>query len=120
MASDAEIDLRRALESNEIIPYFQPLVELRTGLLTGFEVLARWMHPQRGMVAPDEFIPLAESTGMNGLLTGTLLRAVFAAAKAIPDHLTLSVNISLTQLNDLSLPRHVRSTAEQAAFPLHR
>jgi len=120
MAADDANDLRGALESNEIIPYFQPLVELRTGLLRGFEALARWQHPQRGLIPPNEFIPLAETSGLHGLLTGKLLTAVFAAAKDIPDHLTLSVNISLTQLTDLSLPRHIRSAAEQAKFPLHR
>jgi PAS domain S-box-containing protein len=120
MAADDAIDLRRALESNEIIPYFQPLVELRTGLLRGFEALARWQHPRRGLIPPSEFIPLAEKSGLHGLLTGKLLTAVFAAAKDIPDHLTLSVNISLTQLTDLSLPRHIRSAAEQAKFPLPR
>ena len=120
MAADDANDLRRALESNEIVPYFQPLVELRTGLLRGFEALARWQHPQRGLISPNEFIPLAEKSGLQGLLTGKLLSAVFSAAKDIPAHLTLSVNISLTQLTDLSLPRHIWSAAEHAKFPLHR
>ncbi len=120
MAPDDAMDLRTALEKNEIIPYFQPLVELRTGLLRGFEVLARWQNPQRGLILPNDFIPLAETSGLNGLLTGNLLRATFAAAKDIPSHLTFSVNISLTQLTDLSLPRHIRSAAEQANFPLQR
>jgi len=120
MAADDANDLRRALENNEIVPYFQPLVELRTGLLRGFEALARWQHPQRGLITPNEFIPLAEKSGLHGLLTGKLLSAVFVAAKDIPSHLTLSVNISLTQLTDLTLPRHICSAAEQAKFPLHR
>ncbi len=120
MAAEDANDLRRALEKNEIIPYFQPLVELRTGLLGGFEVLARWQHPLRGLIPPNEFIPLAEAAGLNGQLTGNLLRAVFAAARNIPKHLTLSVNISLTQLTDLSLPKHIRTAAQQAGFPLNR
>ncbi len=119
MANDAN-DLRRALENNEILPYFQPLVELRTGLLRGFEALARWQHPQRGLISPDEFIPLAEKSGLHGQLTGNLLHAVFDAAKDIPDHLTLSVNVSLTQLTDLTLPKHIFSAAQQANFPLQR
>jgi PAS domain S-box-containing protein len=120
MAADDANDLRRALENNEIVPYFQPLVELRTGLLSGFEALARWQHPQRGLIPPNEFIPLAEKSGLHGLLTGSLLRAVFAAAKDIPGHLAISVNISLTQLTDLTLPRHILAAAQQANFPLQR
>jgi PAS domain S-box-containing protein len=120
MAADDTNDLRRALENNEIVPYFQPLVELRTGLLSGFEALARWQHPQRGLIPPNEFIPLAEKSGLHGLLTGKLLSAVFAAAKDIPDHLTLSVNVSLTQLTDLTLPKHIFSAAQYANFPLQR
>jgi len=120
MAADDANDLRRALENNEIVPYFQPLVELRTGFLSGFEALARWQHPQRGLIPPNEFIPLAEKSGLHGLLTGKLLSAVFAAAKDIPDHLTLSVNVSLTQLTDLTLPKHIFVAAQQANFPLQR
>jgi PAS domain S-box-containing protein len=120
MAADDANDLRRALEDNEIVPYFQPLVELRTGFLRGFEALARWQHPQRGLIPPNEFIPLAEKSGLHGLLTGKLLTAVFAAARDIPHHLTLSVNISLTQLTDLTLPKHIFAAAQQANFPLQR
>jgi PAS domain S-box-containing protein len=115
-----QIDLRRALDDNQIVPYFQPLVELRTGLLTGFEVLARWQHPVIGTIYPADFIPLAEESGVMGQFTENLLRGAFAAATILPEHLTLSVNISLTQLTDRSLPRHIRTAAQQANFPLHR
>jgi PAS domain S-box-containing protein len=114
------LDLRRALEDNQIVPYFQPLVELRTGVLTGFEVLARWQHPDQGTIYPADFIPLAEESGVIGQFTEQLLRGAFAAAAILPSHLTLSVNISLTQLTDRSLPRHVRAAALEAAFPLQR
>jgi EAL domain-containing protein (putative c-di-GMP-specific phosphodiesterase class I) len=56
-------DLRRALENAEFFPYFQPLVVLATGKLYGFEVLARWEHPNLGLISPDLFIPMAESNG---------------------------------------------------------
>ena len=120
MDDERKLDLRKAIERDEIVPFFQPIVELRTGLLTGFEVLARWKHPQRGIIHPDEFIPLAEKSGTIGPLSGSLLRTAFAAAKILPDHLTLSVNISLSQLTDRSLPRHINSAAQQHQFPLHR
>ena len=55
-----EADLRRAVAGDEIVPHFQPLVELGTGRLIGFEMLARWSHPTRGMVSPAEFVPVAE------------------------------------------------------------
>jgi PAS domain S-box-containing protein len=115
-----QIDLRRALDDNQIVPYFQPLVELRTGVLTGFEVLARWQHPVIGTIYPADFIPLAEESGVMGQFTEQLLRGAFAAAAVLPDHLTLSVNISLTQLTDRSLPLHIRTAAQHANFPLQR
>jgi len=115
-----QIDLRRALEENQIVPFFQPLVELRTGMLTGFEVLARWQHPVIGTIYPADFIPLAEESGVMGQFTEQLLRGAFAAAAILPEHLNLSVNISLTQLTDRSLPDHVRTAAQQANFPLRR
>ena len=59
-----ETDLRRAVERQEIVPYYQPVVELDTGAVVGFEALARWRHPSRGMVMPDLFIPVAEETGL--------------------------------------------------------
>jgi PAS domain S-box-containing protein len=120
MSVDNASILHRAIENNEIVPFFQPLVELRTGRLRGFEVLARWNHPLRGLVLPDDFIPLAEANGLNGLLTSNLLRSVFTAATHIPEHLTLSVNVSLTQLTDRTLPRHICLAAEEANFSLNR
>ena len=66
-------DLYDALERSAIVPYFQPLIELRTGQLTGFEVLARWHHPVRGLVSPIEFIPLAEGANLIDALLQKLL-----------------------------------------------
>ena len=59
-----ETDLRRALERHEIVPYYQPIVDLDTGTVVGFEALARWRHPTSGMLLPDLFIPVAEETGL--------------------------------------------------------
>jgi PAS domain S-box-containing protein len=120
MSPDDANVFRRAIENREIVPFFQPLVELRTGKLRGFEVLARWRHPHRGLVLPGDFIPLAEATGLNGLLTGNLLRSTFAAAKHIPKHLTLSVNVSITQLTDRTLSRHICLAAQEENFSLSR
>jgi len=63
------LDVRRALENEELVPCFQPLVELRTGRLAGFEVLARWQHPDLGLVLPENFIALAEENDLIGCFT---------------------------------------------------
>ena len=61
-----ESDLRRALERQEMVPYYQPIVDLDTGAVVGFEALARWRHPSMGMLLPDLFIPVAEETALVG------------------------------------------------------
>src|SRR6202046_3910654 len=95
-------DARRALENDEFVPFFQPLVTLRTGQLAGFEILARWRHPELGTVPPDQFISIAEKEGLIGSLTKRLLSKVFFSAKVIPYPLSIAINISPKQLQDLS------------------
>jgi PAS domain S-box-containing protein len=120
MTSPTEVDLAEALERDEIVPYFQPIVELHTGKLSGFEVLSRWIHPVSGIIAPDRFIPLAEETGLIALLTEKLLRRTFAIAPGIPSPLSLSVNISPVQFRDRELPLKIESAANKGNFPFHR
>src|ERR1700722_18678309 len=117
---EAEVELRQALNSGAIVPFFQPIVQVRSGVLFGFEILARWRHPIRGIVAPDSFIPLAEQAGLIGSLTEAILLQAFAVAAALPEKIELSVNISPVQLRDLSLPELIRRVAEQGAFPLQQ
>jgi len=94
-----ETDLRRAVEHNEITAHYQPIVSLATGEITGFEALARWRHPQRGLVLPDEFIPLAEETGLILTLGPALLREACREVAQLRDaRLTISVNLSARQL----------------------
>lgn len=113
-----EVELRRALNKGEIVPYFQPLVQVRSGIVCGFEVLVRWLHPVRGTLTPDYFITIAERAGLIGALTETILQQAFDAA-ALHRNLELSVNISPVQLRDPSLPEQIRRAAEQGAFPLN-
>lgn len=118
--SELKAELRKALKNGDVVPYFQPMVGVRTGKLVGFEVLARWLHPQRGTIQPDEFIPVAEQEGLIGELTETILLQAFAATAPLPKDLHISVNISPIQLRDSALPEEIRRAAAMAAFPLHR
>ena len=120
MIPDYAVDLRRGIESNEIVPYYQPLTELRTGQLIGFEVLARWKHPLRGMVPPDEFIRMAEEAGFIGLLMEKVLVQAFTTMQRLPQYLRLSINVSAIQLRDRTLRQQVSLAAEDAGFSLER
>jgi diguanylate cyclase (GGDEF)-like protein/PAS domain S-box-containing protein len=97
-------ELRRGLERGEIVPYYQPIVQLDNGHLIGFEVLARWRHPDRGLLGPDQFLPMAEETGLIGDVGATVLRASIAQLGQWRAHLprladlTVSVNVSVRQL----------------------
>jgi PAS domain S-box-containing protein len=113
-------EVRRAIENDEFVPFFQPLVTLRTGQLAGFEILARWRHPELGMIPPDQFISIAEEEGLIGSLTKRLLSKVFFSAKVIPDPLLIAINISPQQLQDLSLPKQIEDAAAASGFPLSR
>lgn len=86
--------VRKALDSDELEPCFQPVVELHTGRLTGFEILARWKHPEFGLILPENFISLAEEDGLVGRLMRQILREAFLSAPLLPASLVLAVNIS--------------------------
>jgi diguanylate cyclase (GGDEF)-like protein/PAS domain S-box-containing protein len=111
---------RNALSKGQFVPYFQPIVELRSGQLSGFEILARWQHPRRGLVLPDQFIHLAEKDGWIEALTEQILRQAFEVASSISHQITLSVNISPLQLRKPGLSKLIRDTAEGTGFSLDR
>jgi PAS domain S-box-containing protein len=119
-APHSVIDLRKAIERHEVVPYFQPIVKLRSGGLWGFEVLARWNHPERGVIPPDQFTHLAESAGLAEPLFEAILDQALVTLSGSSDGLTLSVNISPLQLRNRSLPVVVRSIAERNRFPLEQ
>lgn len=120
MVAALPTELRKALDADEIVPYFQPIVELRTGVLIGFEALARWRHPVQGPISPNVFIPLAEENGFIGILTRNLLRRVFTVAASLPEELSISFNISPLQFGDRWLSHQIRSAAKAAEFSLKR
>ena len=114
MAPDAT-ELQRALDHDEFFPTFQPIVELRTGQLTGFEILARWQYAK-----PDEFIPWFEASGLISRLTQTMLDKAFTAPPLAQSPLHLSINLSPVQLQDSGSPALIADCAERAHFSLDR
>src|SRR5260370_8764159 len=89
-----ETGLRDAIEIDVLRPYYQPLIDLSSGRITGFEALVRWPHPERGMISPAEFIPVAEETGLINALGGLMLRRACMDAALWPDDFRLPVNLS--------------------------
>jgi diguanylate cyclase (GGDEF)-like protein len=92
-----ELDLRKALALDEFALYYQPLVNLETNKLSGCEALLRWCHPQRGMVPPAEFIPLAEEIGLIGPIGAWVLKQACIEAATWPEDLHIAVNLSPLQ-----------------------
>src|SRR5580658_1803796 len=87
-----EIDLRKAIANNEFELFYQPLVDMRTEYVTGFEALIRWHHPERGMIPPLDFIPIAEETGLIVPLGDWALRQACAEAATWPSNVKIAVN----------------------------
>ncbi|MFL9924392.1 EAL domain-containing protein [Herbaspirillum lusitanum] len=103
-----EQELTQALAAGEVIPYYQPKVDIRSGMLKGVEALARWMHPERGMIPPDRFIPMAEQTGLIHELTLVMMRqAMSQAATWHSRGLAIKVAINLSPLS-LEVPGFVQ------------
>jgi diguanylate cyclase (GGDEF)-like protein len=117
---ELEIDLRNALSRNEFELYYQPLVNLESGRITSCEALLRWRHPERGLVSPAEFIPLAEETGIIGRLGKWVLATACAEAATWPDDIMVSVNISPVQIKDSTLVLAVVQALASSGLPARR
>jgi EAL domain-containing protein (putative c-di-GMP-specific phosphodiesterase class I) len=115
-----DIELKRALVNHEIVPYLQPLVDLRSRRTIGFEILARWLHPARQMIHPAEFIPVAEKAGLIGVLSEALLEHTCSAASAVRADFQLALNLSPLQLRDPALPKRLQGIAEGAGVSFGR
>jgi diguanylate cyclase (GGDEF)-like protein len=98
-----ETDLRRALDNQELRVFFQPVVDAKTLEISGFEALLRWEHPERGLVYPGDFIEHAEDIGLISRIGDWVIRAAMAEARRLPDHISISVNISPLQIHSQSL-----------------
>ena len=114
-----QVDLRRAVAKEEILPFYQPLVSLPDRSLLGFEILARWPRPDEP-VPPDVFIPIAEDAGLLPELTYRLLRQACLDAKTWPSQLMLALNISPTQLMDTLLAQRILAILTATGFPPQR
>ncbi len=115
-----EIDLREAIERNELELYYQPILNLRSNIITGFEALARWRHPLNGMVPPTVFIPLAEDTGLIQPLGEWALREACRSAVHWPRNLKIAVNFSPTQFSNPDLSEIVGRILAETGLEAHR
>ena len=115
-----EADMRLGLAEGLFVPFFQPLIDIGSGELKGFEVLARWKHPTRGLVEPDEFIPLAETIGLISDLSFAVMRQALVAARDWPGNLTIAVNVSPVQFKDPLLAQRILKILGETGFPCGR
>ncbi len=112
--------LRRAVAAEEVEPHFQPIVELKSGRVIGFEALARWTDCDLGVIPPNVFIPIAEERGIIGALSQLLLRKATETARNWPDELFLSFNLSPSQLVDQNTAQQVLAILARTGFDPRR
>ncbi|GAA5173647.1 EAL domain-containing protein [Niveibacterium umoris] len=115
-----ESELAEAIRGGQIVPYFQPKVDVRTAMIKGVEALARWRHPERGMIAPDTFIPLAEKSGLIRELTMKMTERALAQAaqwNARELRLTMAINLSPLSLDTPGFPQEVWALQEASGVP---
>jgi diguanylate cyclase (GGDEF)-like protein len=118
--SEIEQGIRYGLDHSQFIPYYEPQVELLTGEIVGFEVLARWDHPLSGMIEPARFIPVAEEHGLIGRLSEQIMLAAMTEAAQWDPAIKLSVNISPMQLGDSWLAQRIVRLLAESGFPAER
>ncbi|WP_324076273.1 MAG: EAL domain-containing protein [Erythrobacter sp.] len=115
-----ETGIRRGIGQNEFVPYYEQQVDIDSGELVGFEMLARWHSEQLGVVSPEIFIPIAEEMGLITQLSEQLMDRAFADAREWDDSLTLSINISPVQLRDPWFAQRLLKRLVAANFPPQR
>jgi diguanylate cyclase (GGDEF)-like protein len=115
-----EEDIRQGIKAGQFVPFFQPLVDLDSRQIIGFEALARWRSPTRGLLEADAFIETAERTGLIGPLTLSVIEQALKEARGWPAHLKLAVNISPVQFRDQDLAEQILKLLAATGFPASR
>jgi diguanylate cyclase (GGDEF)-like protein len=115
-----EEEIRDGIRNGEFIPFFQPLIDLQTREMVGFEALARWRSPTRGFLEAESFIETAEVTGLVGPLTFAVMKQALTEARDWPAHLKIAVNISPVQFREASLAEQIIKVLAETGFPAHR
>lgn len=112
-----EADLGEAIRTGQVQPHYQPLIRFSDNAVEGYEILARWDHPDMGMVPPDRFIPIAEDSGLINELTFTLFRKVCEEAQTWPKGLFVSLNISPVQLRTENIVEDLLAILAEFGLP---
>ncbi len=115
-----ELDLRQAIADEALEVYYQPCVSLASNAITGCEALVRWRHPERGMISPAEFIPIAEETGLINQLGEWVLTTACAEAATWPDEINLAVNVSPVQFRSGTLALKIVAALAASGLPASR
>ncbi len=115
-----EAEVRVGVAEGQFIPFFQPQIDLITGDLQGFEVLARWAHPEQGIIEPSEFLAIAEASGLISDLSLSVMRQAMIEAACWQSPLKIAVNVSPVQLKDRLLAQRVTKLILETGFPPHR
>ncbi|MEM7687685.1 MAG: EAL domain-containing protein [Pseudomonadota bacterium] len=118
--NELELGVRRGLAEGEFVPFYEQQIDIETGEIVGFEMLARWRSPQLGLVSPEVFIPVAEDIGAITELSDQLMDQAFVDARDWADHITLSINISPVQMRDPWFAQKLLKRLVTANFPAHR
>jgi predicted signal transduction protein with EAL and GGDEF domain len=115
-----EVDLRKALANREFELYYQPQINIRANEISGFEALLRWRHPERGIISPVEFIPVAEDIGLIAALGEWVVEQACLEAASWPDGIKVAVNLSPVQFRFRGLVQSVGRALLQSGLPSNR
>ncbi len=115
-----ELELRQAISDGSLEIYYQPVVNIEDGKVSSCEALLRWRHPERGMISPAEFIPIAEESGLINQLGLWVLNTACAEATTWPDHVRVAVNVSPVQFRSPSLALNVAAALAACGLPASR